>query len=126
MFINLALFSGLRKGELLALEWSDIDFENDTITVSKSVGYSKGAQFIKTPKTKNSFRKVTIPHFLTQRIKAMKAERYASFDSGLGKKFEDGQMTLEEAYEYGKKVGEPKQTSGKQELYEAIVSLYCE
>ena len=58
--------------------------------------------------------------------KAMKAERYASFDSGLGKKFEDGQMTLEEAYEYGKKVGEPKQTSGKQELYEAIVSLYCE
>ena len=56
----------------------------------------------------------------------MKAERYASFDSGLGKKFEDGQMTLEEAYEYGKKVGEPKQTSGKQELYEAIVSLYCE
>ena len=35
-------------------------------------------------------------------------------------------MTLEEAYEYGKKVGEPKQTSGKQELYEAIVSLYCE
>ena len=32
----------------------------------------------------------------------------------------------EEAYEYGKKVGEPKQTSGKQELYEAIVSLYCE
>ena len=75
VFINLALFSGLRKGELLALEWSDIDFENDTITVSKSVGYSKGAQFIKTPKTKNSFRKVTIPHFLTQRIKAMKAER---------------------------------------------------
>lgn len=69
------MFSGLRKGELLALEWSDIDFENDTITVSKSVGYSKGAQFIKTPKTKNSFRKVTIPHFLTQRIKAMKAER---------------------------------------------------
>ena len=56
--------------------------------------------------------------------KAMKAERYASFDSGLGKKFEDGQMTLEEAYEYGKKVGEPKQTSGKQEKYETIVALY--
>ena len=33
-------------------------------------------------------------------------------------------MTLEEAYAYGKKVGEPKQTSGKQELYEAIVNMY--
>ena len=58
-------------------------------------------------------------------IKQMLADRYASFDSGLGKKFENGEMTLEEAYEYGKKVNEPKQTSGKQELYEAIVAMYC-
>jgi xylose isomerase len=57
--------------------------------------------------------------------KKMKAERYASFDSGLGKKFEEGKMTLEEAYEYGKQVDEPKQTSGKQELYEAIVAMYA-
>ena len=57
--------------------------------------------------------------------KKMKAERYASFDSGLGKKFEEGKMTFEEAYEYGKKVDEPKQTSGKQELYEAIVAMYA-
>ena len=55
----------------------------------------------------------------------MVADRYASFDAGLGKKIEDGQMTFEEAYEYGKQVGEPKQTSGKQELYEAIVNMYC-
>ena len=37
----------------------------------------------------------------------------------------DGKLTLEQVYEYGKKVGEPKQTSGKQELYEAIVALYA-
>ena len=58
-------------------------------------------------------------------IQKMVADRYSSFDEGLGKKFEDGEMTLEEAYEYGKKVNEPKQTSGKQELYEAIVNMYC-
>ncbi|MDE5733026.1 MAG: xylose isomerase [Bacteroidales bacterium] len=58
-------------------------------------------------------------------VKKMVADRYASFDSGLGKKFENGEMTLEEAYEYGKRVGEPKLTSGKQELYEAIVNMYC-
>ena len=55
----------------------------------------------------------------------MKKQRYASFDSGIGKDFEDGKLTLEQAYEYGKKVGEPKQTSGKQELYEAIVAMYA-
>ena len=58
-------------------------------------------------------------------IPTMVKERYSSFDSGLGKKFEEGQMTLEEAYAYGKQVGEPRQTSGKQELYEAIVNMYC-
>ncbi|MBQ0114444.1 MAG: xylose isomerase [Bacteroidales bacterium] len=54
----------------------------------------------------------------------MVKDRYASFDSGMGKDFEDGKLTLEQVYEYGKKVGEPKQTSGKQELYEAIVNMY--
>ena len=57
-------------------------------------------------------------------IPAMLKERYASFAAGEGKKFEEGKMTLEEAYAYGKKVDEPKQTSGKQELYEAIVNMY--
>ena len=57
--------------------------------------------------------------------KKMLAERYASFDSGIGKDFEDGKLTLEQAYEYGKKVNEPKVTSGKQELYEAIVAMYA-
>jgi len=55
----------------------------------------------------------------------MKKERYASFDSGIGKDFENGKLTFEQAYEYGKKVREPKQTSGKQEKYETIVALYC-
>ena len=57
-------------------------------------------------------------------IPQMVKERYASFDSGIGKDFEDGKLTLEQVYEYGKKVEEPKQTSGKQELYETIVALY--
>ncbi len=55
----------------------------------------------------------------------MKKERYASFDKGIGKDFEDGKLTLEQAYEYGKQVEEPKQTSGKQEKYETLVALYA-
>ena len=58
-------------------------------------------------------------------LPAMKKARYASFDQGVGKDFEDGKLTLEQVYEYGKKVGEPKQTSGKQEKYETIVALYA-
>ena len=58
-------------------------------------------------------------------IPAMLKERYASFDGGIGKDFEEGKLTFEQVYEYGKQVGEPKQTSGKQELYETIVALYA-
>jgi len=57
--------------------------------------------------------------------KQMLANRYASFDNGIGQAFESGQLTFEELYNYGKTVGEPKQTSGKQELYEAILNMYC-
>ena len=57
-------------------------------------------------------------------IPAMIKERYSSFDKGIGKDFEDGKLTLEQVAAYGKKIGEPKQTSGKQELYEAIVNMY--
>ncbi|MBR5729405.1 MAG: xylose isomerase, partial [Prevotella sp.] len=55
----------------------------------------------------------------------MVKERYASFDAGKGKEFEEGKLTLEDAYEYGKKVNEPKLTSGKQELYETIVAWFA-
>ncbi len=58
-------------------------------------------------------------------IPSMLKERYASFDSGMGKEFEEGKLTFEQVYEYGKKVGEPRQTSGKQELYEAYLNMYC-
>lgn len=57
-------------------------------------------------------------------LPSMLKNRYASFDNGIGKDFEEGKLTLEQIYEYGKKVEEPKQTSGKQELYETIVALY--
>ena len=55
----------------------------------------------------------------------MLVSRYASFDSGKGKEFEEGKLTLEDVVSYAKLNGEPKQTSGKQELYEAIVNMYC-
>jgi len=56
--------------------------------------------------------------------KQMVADRYASYDSGMGKQFEEGKLTFEDVYAYAKANGEPKQISGKQELYEAIVNMY--
>ena len=54
----------------------------------------------------------------------MKKARYASFDSGDGAKFEKGNLDLATLAEMAAKLGEPKQISGKQELYEMIVNQY--
>ena len=57
--------------------------------------------------------------------KQMLAQRYASFDEGQGKAFEEGKLGLEDLVAYAKQHGEPEQISGKQELYEAILNMYC-
>jgi len=54
----------------------------------------------------------------------MRKERYASFDSGDGAYFEKGQLGLGELARMATELGEPRQISGKQELYESIINQY--
>jgi len=56
--------------------------------------------------------------------KKWRAERYASFDSGDGKAFEDCKMTLENLRNIASRSSEPAQISGRQELYETLINLY--
>ena len=71
VLFNLAIYTGLRKGELLALQWNDIDFARDVIHISKAVTLVKGKQICKAPKTKTSNRTVSIPHSLTERLQRL-------------------------------------------------------
>ena len=57
----LELTTGLRRGELLALLWTDLDVENMTISVSKQVNRLNGELVVSQPKTPNSVRKLAIP-----------------------------------------------------------------
>lgn len=57
-------------------------------------------------------------------FKKIRYGRYASFDDGNGKKFENGELSLEELRNLAAKSGEPKTISGKQELLENIVNRY--
>lgn len=56
---KMALYTGLRKGELLALQWKDIDFEGNTIAVNKSLYYEGGAH-LKSTKTEAGDRIVPL------------------------------------------------------------------
>ncbi len=57
-------------------------------------------------------------------FKKIRTERYASFDSGKGKDFEEGKLSLEDLRAYAIEQGEPKMISGKQEYMENIINRY--
>lgn len=69
IMITLALTTGMRRGELLGLEWENIDLEQGTIEVRQSLSYVNGKNIVKEPKNKSSLRKVSIPSTLLPDIK---------------------------------------------------------
>jgi integrase len=58
------LYCGLRKGEMIALQWSHINLKDKTIFVEKSASSTKNQPKVKGPKTKAGLRIVPIPDFL--------------------------------------------------------------
>ena len=78
--ILLTLFSGLRIGELCALQWKDIDFENGILHITKTMQRiqtsglkSKTAVRITSPKTGNSVRDIPLPDFLSDKLKKFRS-----------------------------------------------------
>ena len=57
----LDLATGLRRGELMALQWDDLNFKTGVLNVNKQVYDVRGQLQISTPKTKNSVRKIVLP-----------------------------------------------------------------
>lgn len=73
LLIKMALKTGMRKGELLALRWEDVDFTTNTIHVKHSLSYTKENGYqLKEPKTKGSIRKVAPPRKLMNDLKKHK------------------------------------------------------
>ena len=62
----LDLATGLRRGELLALQWDDLDFETGVLTISKQVSLVRGKIVMSVPKTKSSIRKLVLPPAVVQ------------------------------------------------------------
>ena len=68
LFPFIALLTGMRKGEILALQWKDIDFNNNTINVTKSIYYEGNTPKIKAPKTEAGKRIVPMLELLKQTL----------------------------------------------------------
>lgn len=73
LMVKVALKTGMRKGELLALQWKDIDFKTNTIHIRHSLSYTKENGYeLKEPKTKKSIRKIAPPRKLMSELQKHK------------------------------------------------------
>lgn len=108
---TVALATGLRIGELLALNWSDIDFSNKTITVTKTLQYLKNKEtgkfenLMQTPKTKTSKRTIPLLDSLIFILKKYRREQQAIIEK-MGDKWnpleKDGFRELVFTTEFGR------------------------
>lgn len=84
--LHLALFCGLRRGEILGLQWDDVDFKNQVIRIRNNVVKVGNESKLTTPKTDNSIRTVAI---MPETVKILKQHK---------KKQKEHQLLLGESY----------------------------
>ena len=73
--VSLALATGMRRGELLALQWCDVDLDAGKLRVERSVEETKAGLRIKPPKTKRGRRTITLPAGAIALLRAHKIEQ---------------------------------------------------
>ena len=84
---SLALATGMRRGELLALRWRDVDFDRGLLRVEQSLEVTRAAGLrFKAPKTNHGRRAITVPSSIVSDLRARwKAEQEKRLALGLGK-----------------------------------------
>lgn len=90
LFLRLALYTGMRLGEVLALKWECVDLEQGTITIKESLKrsrvYSDDGSFtvedvVKEPKTKKGIRLIYIPDILIEELKLIQKDKGLVFNT---------------------------------------------
>ena len=86
----LALATGMRRGELLALRWQDVDLDCGKLRVERSLEQTKAGLRFKSPKTKHGRRSISIPPSVVSELRAhWKAQQEQRLALGLGKAPDD-------------------------------------
>jgi integrase len=84
--VLVAVTTGIRRGELFGLRWSDLDLAKAKLTVNQSLEWLRGKAGFKAPKTKGSRRTITLPALTVEALAEHRAEQgRARLELGLGK-----------------------------------------
>lgn len=96
IIVKTLLFTGMRSGEALGLQWSDVDFDKKLITVNHTLTDVGGKHFLTTPKTKTSKRIIYMSDSLVELLKEHKRKQHELIFA-LGKEFAHPEMVFTSA-----------------------------
>lgn len=91
--IKVLLYTGMRSGECLGLQWEDIDFENHTIHIRHNLTDVGGKHWLTTPKTESSIRDIGMSEILSDILKEHK-EHQENLINAMGKSFAHPEMVF--------------------------------
>ncbi|MGB7726314.1 MAG: site-specific integrase [Dehalococcoidales bacterium] len=94
----LAIFSGARRGELLALRWQDVDLTTGQLSISRSVQHVNGEYVFSQPKTEKSRRTIALPKSATLLLKQLR-EATEHSRSRMGEKVTDTDLIFTHTYD---------------------------
>lgn len=98
----LALYTGMRRGEILGLRWKHVDFENRNLSVTQTLYRTREKGLIfQEPKTKNAKRQIALPGFVIEELKKHKLEQN-KIKLALGAGYQDHQLV--NCYEDGRPI----------------------
>ncbi len=123
LVMNIAVYGGLRLGEILGLTWDCIDFNNNTLIINKSVARIKGGQnrqIVKVPKNKSSIRTISIPASVMTLIKFWRQEQ-SQLKYALGDKWRG---STEYDFLFIQRDGKPMNLSTPYQAFKDIIEKY--
>jgi integrase len=84
--VSLAVYSGMRRGELLALRWQDVNLDGASLKVERSLEETRAGLRFKSPKTKHGRRAISLPRSAVEMLRDhRKAQLELRFQLGMGK-----------------------------------------
>lgn len=87
LFFLLAITCGIRRGELVAMEWSDLNYEDCTVRVTKAIGTVRGRAYDKGPKSRRSYRIISVPEDVMEVAREYQ-QHQASYKAAVGSYWE--------------------------------------
>lgn len=123
-YFTLAIYSGFRRGEMLALTWHKVNFKEHTITIDCAEAKTNSGLVIKSPKSEAGYRTVSLPEdcfVMLKRVRQEQRTRMLSFGSAW-----QGSHNLDENRLFTQEDGRPMDPSAPRKRFKEFIEVYNE